>query len=131
MKPPPDWRDPAAPHARSGTCTATHLLAPCPLYYLSRGTSPAAARIECSLAIGLPAQGGEKTMLSGAQRGGVGTEGGGQGECPLSEVFAGVRQSDTCAGSFHRKNRRKNRFNLSTFGDFLQTGQFQNFWSNL
>jgi len=63
--------------ARSGTCTATHLH--CPLYPLPRGTTPAAARIECSLAIGLPAQGGERTLLSGAQRGSVGAEGGDQG----------------------------------------------------
>ena len=73
-KPPADRHDPAVPHARSGTCTATHLLAPCPLNPLSRGTAPAAARIECSLAIGLPAHGGWGALLSGARRGSVGAE---------------------------------------------------------
>ena len=72
MKPLADWRDPAAPHARSGTCAATHLLAPCRLYPLSRGTAPAASRIECSLTIGLSAQEGQRTLLSGARRGSVG-----------------------------------------------------------
>ena len=51
-------------------------LAPCPLYPLPRGTAPAAARIEGSLAIGLPTQGEEKTLLSGARHGCAGAEGG-------------------------------------------------------
>ena len=85
--PPADWRDAAAPHARSGTCTATHLLAPCPLYPLHRGTTPAAVQLECILTTGLPAQGGERTLLSGARRGSVGAEGGDQGGEPSSQVL--------------------------------------------
>ena len=41
---------------------------PPPLYTLSRGTAPAAAKIECSLAIGVPAEGGGGTLLLGTRR---------------------------------------------------------------
>ena len=56
------------------TGSAQHICSHPALYPLSRGTALVAARVDCSLAICLPAHGGERTLLSGARRGSVGAE---------------------------------------------------------